>query len=89
VRRAQLTTSCRRKRKHIILIYVKTIFCNQLFRLDKVIDPSKSKIVSFTTDACHGTVNEINYLEHIELITTVRYSRRGALQIQLTSPQGY
>ncbi len=54
-----------------------------------MIDPSVSKIVSFATDACEGTANEINYLEHIEVITTVRYSRRGALQIQLTSPQGY
>ncbi|KAG6457643.1 hypothetical protein O3G_MSEX010420 [Manduca sexta] len=30
----------------------------------------------------------VNYAEHIELVTNIEYSRRGALQIYLTSPQG-
>ncbi|RVE44747.1 hypothetical protein evm_010599 [Chilo suppressalis] len=30
----------------------------------------------------------INYIEHVELIVNVRYSRRGALEIDLTSPRG-
>ncbi|XP_063829835.1 neuroendocrine convertase 1-like [Ostrinia nubilalis] len=31
---------------------------------------------------------EVNYIEHVELIVNVRYNRRGALQIYITSPQG-
>ncbi|KAL0870759.1 hypothetical protein ABMA27_005693 [Loxostege sticticalis] len=31
---------------------------------------------------------EVNYIEHVELIVNVRYNRRGALEIFLTSPQG-
>ncbi|KAL4717118.1 hypothetical protein ACJJTC_017005 [Scirpophaga incertulas] len=30
----------------------------------------------------------VNYVEHVELITNVRYSRRGALEISLASPSG-
>lgn len=40
------------------------------------------------SDACRGTENEINYLEHVQVITTLHYSYRGALQIDLVSPQG-
>ncbi|KAG8225590.1 hypothetical protein J437_LFUL006682 [Ladona fulva] len=32
--------------------------------------------------------DEVNYLEHIELEASIRYSIRGALQIYLTSPHG-
>ncbi|CAB3244914.1 unnamed protein product [Arctia plantaginis] len=31
---------------------------------------------------------EVNYIEHVELIVNIRYSRRGALEIYLVSPQG-
>ncbi|XP_075979431.1 neuroendocrine convertase 1-like [Anticarsia gemmatalis] len=30
----------------------------------------------------------VNYIEHVELVVNVRYSRRGALEIYLVSPQG-
>lgn len=30
----------------------------------------------------------VNYIEHVELIVNIRYSRRGALEIYLVSPQG-
>lgn len=52
------------------------------------IDPKKTKIVEFLSDACRGTDNEINYLEHIQVITTIHYSARGALQIDMISPKG-
>jgi proprotein convertase subtilisin/kexin type 1 len=57
-------------------------------RSNRVINPKQQKIVEFLSDACRGTDNEINFLEHIQVITTVQYSQRGALQIDLTSPQG-
>lgn len=30
----------------------------------------------------------VNYLEHVEVISNIKYTRRGALQISLISPQG-
>lgn len=30
----------------------------------------------------------INYIEHIEFVVNIRYTRRGALQIHLESPRG-
>lgn len=30
----------------------------------------------------------INYIEHVEFIVNVLYSRRGALQVHLESPRG-
>jgi len=46
------------------------------------------KVIRFEAGGCGGTPEEVNYLEHVEVITTIRYSRRGALAINLTSPQG-
>jgi len=40
------------------------------------------------TDACYRETNRINYLEHVILRISVRHSRRGDLQIFLTSPSG-
>jgi proprotein convertase subtilisin/kexin type 1 len=54
----------------------------------KVIDPMRPKTVEFISDACQGTSYEIKYLEHVQVVTTVHYSRRGSLQMDLTSPQG-
>jgi len=51
------------------------------------IDPTTSKILEFVSDACRGTPNEVRYLEHVQVVTTVQYSRRGSLQIDLTSPK--
>lgn len=31
---------------------------------------------------------EVNYLEHVELYVNIEYTRRGALEIHLISPQG-
>ena len=38
------------------------------------------------TDACVGTDTEVNYLEHVQAVITLNSSRRGAIQIFLTSP---
>ena len=50
----------------------------------------KSHIIEavLTTDACHGTSNEINFIEQVEIIVSVRARQRGLLEIYLTSPMG-
>lgn len=55
---------------------------------DRTLNPMQPKILEFITDGCLNTENEINYLEHVQLIATIQCSQRGALQIDLTSPQG-
>ncbi|ODM92521.1 Neuroendocrine convertase 1 [Orchesella cincta] len=54
----------------------------------KQINPLKPNIVEFQSDGCRGTENEINYIEHVQVFTTVHYTNRGALQIDLVSPKG-
>lgn len=39
-------------------------------------------------DACKNQTSEVNYLEHVQLTIRIRYSKRGDLQIRLTSPGG-
>ncbi|RNA11015.1 pro convertase subtilisin kexin type 5 isoform X4 [Brachionus plicatilis] len=50
----------------------------------------KSHVIEavLTTDACHGTINEVNYIEQVEVIVSVRAQQRGLLEIYLTSPMG-
>lgn len=45
-------------------------------------------MVNFNTDACKGQNNEVNFLEHVQLVTDIDYTRRGNLAIYLTSPNG-
>ncbi|XP_053639706.2 neuroendocrine convertase 1-like [Cherax quadricarinatus] len=45
-------------------------------------------LVQFLSDGCHGGDDEVTALEHVQLIATINYTRRGALAITLTSPQG-
>ncbi|RZB94428.1 neuroendocrine convertase 1-like, partial [Asbolus verrucosus] len=48
---------------------------------------SPSTIPIYTT-GCQGTANEVQYLEHVELRTTIDYPIRGVLEVYLTSPSG-
>ena len=45
-------------------------------------------VITFTTDGCSGLENEINYIEHVQLIADINHSNRGRLEIWLTSPSG-
>ena len=45
-------------------------------------------VISFETDACKGMANEVNYLEHVQLVANIDHDYRGQLQIWLVSPQG-
>ncbi|GLH05558.1 Uncharacterized protein GBIM_11158, partial [Gryllus bimaculatus] len=40
------------------------------------------------TDACAGTDDEVNYLEHVQVEVNIDYPIRGELQVFLTSPSG-
>lgn len=40
------------------------------------------------TDACNREENQVSFLEHVILRITLRHSKRGDLQIFLTSPAG-
>lgn len=44
--------------------------------------------VEFDSDNCLGTANEVNYLEHVEVIVNIDYPVRGRLEIDLISPSG-
>ncbi|KAK4883552.1 hypothetical protein RN001_006871 [Aquatica leii] len=48
-------------------------------------NPSK---ILFNTNGCQGSINEVTYLEHVEVVTDIKYTIRGALDIYVTSPAG-
>ncbi|XP_076443592.1 uncharacterized protein LOC143282043 isoform X2 [Babylonia areolata] len=43
-------------------------------------------IVPLYTDGCEGSVNEVRYVEHVQARLTMTSSRRGEIQVSLTSP---
>ncbi|XP_013913556.1 PREDICTED: neuroendocrine convertase 2 [Thamnophis sirtalis] len=50
---------------------------------------SGSKLVlTLSTDACEGKENFVRYLEHVQAVITVNSTRRGDLNINMTSPMG-
>ncbi|XP_048362413.1 neuroendocrine convertase 2-like [Sphaerodactylus townsendi] len=51
--------------------------------------PSSGKLIlTLTTDACEGKENFVRYLEHVQAVITVNSTRRGDLNINMTSPMG-
>lgn len=47
-----------------------------------------SILVTIRTDACAGTEYAVNYLEHVQAVISVNATRRGDLELFLTSPMG-
>ncbi|XP_064788549.1 neuroendocrine convertase 2 isoform X2 [Oncorhynchus masou masou] len=45
-------------------------------------------ILAISTDSCQGKDNFVRYLEHVQAVITVNGSRRGDLNINMTSPMG-
>lgn len=45
-------------------------------------------ILTISADACEGRGNFVRYLEHVQAVITVNATRRGALNINMTSPMG-
>ncbi|RXN01554.1 Neuroendocrine convertase 2 [Acipenser ruthenus] len=51
--------------------------------------PSKGKLIlTITMDTCEGKDNFVRYLEHVQAVITVNSTRRGDLNINMTSPMG-
>ncbi|XP_064610159.1 neuroendocrine convertase 1-like [Liolophura sinensis] len=56
--------------------------------LPKTIHNGQEVVITIQTSGCKHQAMEINYLEHVEIVLTMDYSKRGALHINLTSPMG-
>ncbi|XP_308012.6 neuroendocrine convertase 2 [Anopheles gambiae] len=52
------------------------------------IPSSGSLYLPIKTNACKGTDTEVRYLEHVQAVITANASRRGDLELFLTSPMG-
>lgn len=52
------------------------------------IPSSQSLLLKIDTNACRGTDTEVNYLEHVQAVITTNSTRRGDLEMFLTSPMG-
>ncbi len=51
--------------------------------------PSNSSLfLEIESPACQGTDTAVNYLEHVQAVLTINATRRGAIQMFLTSPMG-
>lgn len=42
----------------------------------------------FNVNHCPNENTSVEFLEHVEIETTIKYTNRGALQMYLTSPHG-
>ncbi|KAJ8365919.1 hypothetical protein SKAU_G00147500 [Synaphobranchus kaupii] len=45
-------------------------------------------VLTIDSDACQGKDNFVRYLEHVQAVVTVNASRRGDLNVNMTSPAG-
>ena len=45
-------------------------------------------VVEMGTNGCYGNSDQVSFLEHVVLKISLRHSKRGDLQIFLTSPAG-
>lgn len=52
------------------------------------IPSDKPLTIKIETNACKGQNTEVNYLEHVQAVLTVNATRRGDLELFLTSPMG-
>ncbi|XP_033749522.1 neuroendocrine convertase 1-like isoform X1 [Pecten maximus] len=68
--------------------YICTVHSDSNSNLPQPLSSGYKLDIDMTTSGCRGQANEIRYLEHIQLRTTMDYSKRGALHISLTSPSG-
>lgn len=59
-----------------------------LYGICREVTLENSILLKITTDACKGTETEVNYLEHVQAVVSVNATRRGDLEIFLTSPMG-
>ena len=78
---ARLIAVCKRSFNHFLN------FCI-LFTIRRLIQRDKGLSVKIKANGCQGNKDELRYLEHVQLVFTLDYTRRGDLAIDLTSPMG-
>lgn len=44
--------------------------------------------MNITTNSCKGENTEVRYLEHVQAVITLNATRRGDVELFLTSPMG-
>lgn len=59
-----------------------------IFSICSKIPAAGSLFLKIDTKACHGSDTEVNYLEHVQAVITANSTRRGDLEMFLTSPMG-
>ncbi|KMQ89813.1 neuroendocrine convertase 2 [Lasius niger] len=68
--------------------YESSVHFLEPFDLSREVTSDRSILVKIKTDACAGTEYAVNYLEHVQAVITVNGTRRGDLELFLTSPMG-
>ena len=63
------------------------IYSIQMFSF-RPISAARPLEIDFDVKGCEGENNVVRFLEHVQLYVTIRYTRRGALKINITSPHG-
>lgn len=58
------------------------------FSFFREVTSDRSILLKIKTDACAGTEYAVNYLEHVQAVISVNATRRGDLELFLTSPMG-
>ena len=48
----------------------------------------QSAVVTISTEGCAGNDTQVNYLEHVQAVVSLNATRRGDLELYLTSPMG-
>ena len=69
--------------KHLTLVLKKF-----LLALHRPIPINDSLVLTIDTRGCQGTETEVNYLEHVQAVISLNSTRRGDVEMFLTSPMG-
>ena len=68
-------------------MYKKSIVINPVF-VGRDIGSGEVVTLHIDTTGCEGQVDEIYYLEHVQIQINMSHTHRGDLEIYLTSPMG-
>jgi subtilisin-like proprotein convertase family protein len=63
--------------------------CAEIFQINpqSIQTPTDDAIV-IPSSGCHGSEEEVNFLEHVVVVISLESTNRGSIQISLTSPMG-
>ena len=66
---------------YVVMFFIMSVLCSELHSGEKV-------EIAVTSTGCKDQEAEVAFLEHVEVIVDMTYTRRGDLEIILVSPQG-